>query len=291
MAEMNKPVQNNNDEIDLIQVLERISRFLSNNKKLLIIAAIAGIFCGYAIYFLRPKLFSSTLILHSQVLANSEEIEIIETWNEMLKNGEYDILSKKFNCSEAVLRNLRSLKAADIQISQPSSGFTIDALVKDTAILERLQNALIYGLENNEYVKEKVDLKRNNTVKIIENINHEIAKLDSTKKKIETSNIGKGPGSSSFIVDISDVNVQMINLNEKLYQYQDVLKFVDAIQVLQSFEKYAKPFSPRLLTHIMSGFLGGLFIGFAMAIVKTVRSKIAMLSKATPDRIPNKELV
>ncbi len=153
--------------------------------------------------------------------------------------------------------------------------------MNDTSILEDLQKAVIYGLENNEYVKEKVNFKRDNATKMIASVNREIAKLDSTKKKIESNNTGKSPGSSSFIVDISDVNVQMITLNEKLFQYQETLKFVDAIQLLQNFEKYSKPASPRLLKMLLSGFLGGIFIGFIWAIWKDVKLNIAMISRAT----------
>ncbi len=283
MAEMIRPVQNNKDEVDLVQVLERIIRFFSNHKKELIGASLAGMLCGYVIFLVQPKLYNSTLILHSQVLTNSEEIEIIDNWNELRKDGEYGVLSQNLNISATLLNSVKLFKATNIQGAPAGSisGFTVEVLVNDTSILEDLQKAVIYGLENNEYVKEKVNFKRDNATKMIASVNREIAKLDSTKKKIESNNTGKSQGSSSFIVDISDVNVQMITLNEKLFQYQETLKFVDAIQLLQNFEKYSKPASPRLLKMLLSGFLGGIFIGFIWAIWKDVKLNIAMISRAT----------
>jgi hypothetical protein len=286
MAEMIKPAQNNKDEVDLVQVLERIIRFFSNHKKDLIAAPLAGMLCGCIIYMVQPKVYNSTLILHSQVLSNSEEIEIIDNWNELRKDGEYGVLSKNLNCGVYILRNVKMLSASNIQnvTAGSTSGFTVDVLVSDTSILENLQKAVIYGLENNEYVKEKVNFKRDNTTKLIASINREIAKLDSTKKKIESNNTGRTPGSSSFIVDISDVNVQMITLNEKLIQNQEALKFVDAIQLLQNFEKYSKPTSPRLLKMILSGFFGGIFIGFVWSIWIDVKLKMAM-SRRVPQTV------
>ena len=265
------------NEIDLIQVLERISRFLTTYKRELIAAMIAGIVCGLVIFLLKPKLYGSTLILHSQILSNSEEIKILDNWNTLRKNGEYIVLSRALNCPVSLIKSIKNLEASDIQITQPTSGFTVDVLVTDTAILESLQKAIIYGLENNEYVSEKVKIRKDNTIKILESIKSEIDKLDSTKKKIELGNGEKRPGSSSFIVDISDVNVQMITLNEKLYQYQEVLKFADAIQVLQNFEKYAKPASPRLSIMLVSGFLGGIFIGVLWATFKNLKSKFTII--------------
>jgi predicted cobalt transporter CbtA len=154
MAEMTKPVQNNNDEIDLIKVLERIFNFLSSYKKMLIIATLAGILCGLALYLIQPKIYGSTLILHSQVLSNSEEIEIIDNWNNLRREGEYGVLSRNLNCPVALLNKVKSIAAANIQINQPTSGFTVEVFVTDTAVLEELQKAIIYGLENNEFVKE-----------------------------------------------------------------------------------------------------------------------------------------
>lgn len=291
MAEMTKPVQNNSDEIDLIQVLERITRFISTYKKELLATMIAGLLCGAAIYISKPKLYGSTLILHSQILSNSEEIKIIDSWNTLRQNGELAVLSRNLDYPISLIKNIKGIGATDIQITQPSSGFVVDVLVSDTAILEGLQKAIIYGLENNQYVSEKVNFKKENTLKMLESINREIARLDSTKKKIESSQNAKSSGASSFIVDISDVNVQMITLKEKYYQYQEALKFVDAIQVLQNFEKYAKPASPRLGILLISGLLGGLFAGFVWAVIKNLKLKIAAFRKTGNSRILDKELV
>jgi len=290
MAELTKSVENNNDEIDMIQVLERITRFISNYKKELIATMIAGLLCGMAIYISKPKLYGSTLILHSQILSNSEEIKIIDSWNTLRQNGELAVLSRNLDYPVSLINNIKSLGASEIQMTQPTSGFTVDVLVSDTSMLERLQKAIIYGLENSQYVSEKVNFKKENTLKMLESINREIARLDSTKKKIESSQNTKSSGASSFIVDISDVNVQMITLKEKYYQYQESLKFVDAIQVLQNFEKYTKPASPRLGVLLISGLLGGLFVGLVWAVVKNLKLKIAAFRK-TNSRILDKELV
>ena len=280
MTEVKNPAPDNHDEIDLLNVLERLFSFVGRYKRLLLLAAIAGMLSGIIIYLALPKEYASRMILHSNVLTNPEEIAIISDWSALLKNGEYDVLSQNLDCSNELLHKIKYLTADEIQkvqTSNTSSGFTVDVLVKDTAILGILQKAIIYGLANNDYVKERVDIRKANTTKIITDINHEIAKLDSTKKKIEGSNAGKTHGPSSFIVDISNVNIQMIQLNEKLYQYQEQLKFVDAIQVLQNFEKYSKPDSPRLSFLMISGFIGGLFLAYMLICYKYLNQKIALI--------------
>lgn len=291
MSDMINSGQNNHDDIDLIVVLERISRFLSGNIKYLVTTAIVGLICGVVIYFTLPKSYSSTMILRTQVLSNTEEIEIVSSWNNLLGNGEYVVLSKTLNCSTDLITNLKSIKAESILNLLPTtSAFTVTVLVKDTSILEELQNAIIFGLENNEYVKAKVNFKRDNTTQMIASITQEIARLDSTKKKIESSSTGKSASPASFIVDISDVNVQMITLREKLYQNQETLKFVDAIQIMQKFEKFERPASPHLSILMFSGFVGGLFLGLVISIVKNVRMKIALIRNTGQHPYPNRDL-
>src|SRR5258707_11275722 len=130
MAEMIKPAQNDKDEVDLIQVLERIIRFFSNHKKELVAASLAGMLCGYILFMVQPKLYNSTLILHSQVLTNSEEIEIIGNWNELRKDGEYGVLSKNLNFNPTLLESVKNLSATNIQNIPVggTSGFTVNVL-------------------------------------------------------------------------------------------------------------------------------------------------------------------
>ena len=262
MSDMIHSVQDSHDDIDLIVVLERISRFLSGNKKTLIITAIVGMICGGVFYYTLPKSYSSTMILRTQVLTNAEEIEIVSDWNNLRSYGEYGLLARTLHCTPELISKLISIKAENISNLLPAtSAFTVTVLVSDTSNLEELQNAIVFGLENNEFVQAKVNLKRDNTIQLIDNINQEIAKLDSTQRKIESSNTGKPTSSPSFMVDISNLNVQMITLREKLYQNQETLKFVNGIQVLQKFERFERPANIHRSTLIFLGLLVGLFLG------------------------------
>jgi hypothetical protein len=291
MSDMIHSVQDSHDDIDLIVVLERISRFLSGNKKTLIITAIVGMICGGVFFYTLPKSYSSTMILRTQVLSNPEEIEIVSGWNGLLGFGEYGVLARTLHCTPELISKLSSIKAENISNLLPTtSAFTVTVLVSDTSILEDLQNAIIYGLENNEFVQAKVNLKRDNTIQLIDNINQEIAKLDSTQKKIESSNTGKPTSSPSFMVDISNLNVQMITLREKLYLNQETLKFVNAIQVLQKFEKFERPASIHRSTLIFLGLLIGLFLGMVLSITKYVRMKIALIRNIRQDPNPTRDL-
>jgi len=81
-------------------------------------------------------------------------------------------------------------------------------------------------------------------------------------------------GSSPFLVDISSLNAQWIGLNEKLFGYQEELKFANAVQVFQEFNKPSKPIGPSLVKNLVFGLIGGLFAGYLAALFLQVRKRL-----------------
>ena len=174
---------------------------------------------GFTLYKIAPKQYASTLLLHSFTLSNTEQINIIENWNDLLKDEEYAVLAEHFNCDASMLKKVSRMKAAEIQklyIPNNPNGFMVEVLVKDNAILDSLGNGIVYGLGNADYIKAKLASRRSSLTQLIDKVRTEIIKLDSTKKNIEHNINNNNLQSSSFIIDISTINSQMISLNEKL---------------------------------------------------------------------------
>jgi uncharacterized protein involved in exopolysaccharide biosynthesis len=273
-----KPRQNNSSEdIDLINLLERAVLFFRRYRKLFIIAVIAGILLGSAGYFLSPKIYKSRAILHTSYLTNSEQIEIIDYWNELLKRGEYKTLAQILNCSENLLHNLASLEAAEIQkifsTSNPN-GFYIDAKVKDNSILNELQKAIVYGLNNTEYVKQKVITRKENLEELIDKVTVEIGKLDSIKASIENIISNKEKNSSSLMLDVTGVNREIIDMNEKLLGYREELKFAGGVQVIQGFVPLNTPVSISLKVMIILGLILCLSIAYIFTLLSYLRDRL-----------------
>lgn len=285
MAEDHMASENKRDDLDLITLVERIFSFCRKYGRLIAISSIAGMLAGLLLYSILPKRYSSTLLLHSFTLTNTEHINIIENWNELLKKGEYAALSKDFNCDPETLKKVSKITASEIQklyIQNNPNGFMVEVLVKDTAVLDTLQKGIIHGLEAGEYIKEKLDTKKSNLKQLIEKVKIEIIKLDSTKKNIENSINNNTKSSSSFIIDVSNITSQMMSLNEKLLGYQEELKFANAVQVLHNFAKFKNPESPKLFKSLVLGFIAGFSIGYMLSIYKYVKRRMAQRIHTKP---------
>jgi hypothetical protein len=272
------------DELDLINLLEKGLTFFRNFGKWIIIFSIAGIAAGVLHYLNSPKKYSSRLILHSVILTNQEQIEIIDTWKGLLKKREYITLADVMNCDVNKLKKLSSIDATEIQklyVQNNPNGFIVDVLVLDTGILTDLQKGIVHGLENSNYVKERVESKKADLNNLIEKVKGEIVNLDSTKTAIANIINNKNKNSSSLMIDVSGINVQWVGLNEKLMSYQEDLKFIRAVQVLQDFNKLSKPEEPKLLKSLFFGFIIGFLIGYTISLFLYVRNRLKIRATAT----------
>src|SRR5882724_8301316 len=146
---MNEETKNQNrasEDIDLLLLVERVLLFFKKYKWIFIIAIIAGLASGYLFYRSLPKIYKSRLIVHSFLLTNQEEIQIIENWNELLGKQEYAALAILFNCRENILYPLKEIKGDEIQkVFTPNNpnGFLVEVTVTDISILDQLQPAIV----------------------------------------------------------------------------------------------------------------------------------------------------
>ena len=266
------------DDIDLINIVERAFLFFRRYRVTFIIAIVAGIALGCFRYYTSGKIYKSRLILHSSFLTNLEEIEIITYWNELLKRDEYKALGQSFNCDESLLHEVVSIEGSEILKNYSASnpnGFYIDARIKNNAILPGLQKALVYGLNNTEYVKQRLSLRKKDVETLIDKVTVEIQKLDSLKKSIETVITSKEKNATSFMFNIPGVNKEFIDMNEKLLNYREELQFSSSgIQVLQSFVPLNTPVSISLKVMILLGILFCLFITVISTIVHSVSQRL-----------------
>lgn len=265
------------DDIDLLLLLERCILFFRRYKWVFIIAVMAGLAVGTFFYLSLPKVYKSRLIVHSFLLTNQEEIQIVDNWNDLLKKKEYTILAAAFHCRESLLYPLKKIKAEEIQkvfTATNPNGFTIEVTVTDNAILPDLQNGIVSGLENSEYVRDRIAVKKANLQELIGKTSREIEKLDSIKETMAKIISGHGSTSSSLIIDGSSVNRQLIEMNEKLLSFKEGLQFANAVQVLQSFSPFKQPAGPKLIVWLLAGLLLCLSLAWLYALVHSIQSRL-----------------
>jgi len=258
------------DDVDLIILLERVYLYFRRFRNIFFISIIAGILLGCIEYFLSPKIYQSKLILHSSYLTNQEELEIIDYWNQLLERNERPILAVILNCREELLDKLVSLEGVEIQKNYSSTdpnGFYINAKIRDNSILHELQTAIIYGLNNTEYVKQKISEKREDLRELIDKATIATRKLDSLK-----TSIGKNPASVLF--DVESINKDLFDINEKLVSYKSELRSLNSLQLLQGFIPLNTPVSRSLKVTIVMALILCLSVAYLFSLLKYLEDRL-----------------
>jgi hypothetical protein len=196
-------------------------------------------------------------------------------------------LASLMNCDINVIKKVNRIEAEEIlktYVTNNPNGFLINVSVTDTSILDDLQNGIMYGLNNGPYIRDKIEIKRAKNKELIAKVNNEIEKLNTTKNFIDSMIRTRNGNSSSLLIDISRINAEWIDLNEKLQGYQEDLKFLSGIQILEGFHK-GKLVRPGLLKFSFLGMAAGSFIGYMIALflymlqkLKTAKSQLSLPS-------------
>ncbi len=277
MTEESIHTDNRKDDIDLLVLAERCLLFFRRYKWLFLAALLLGLATGYYFYRSIPNTYTSRLVVHSFMLTNQEEIQVVSNWNRLLGKKEYDALAAALNCDPQILRSVKRIKASEIQqvfTTVNPHGFVIDVLVTDNGVLDSLQAGIVYGFENSLYTRERLDVKKEHLREMIRHTETEISKLESNKGILEAVIRGQGRTSSPMIVDGASANRQLIEMNEKLLGLREALQFTRAVQVLQPFSKFSKPSDPKLIPWLIIGSVAFTGIAYIISLIHSINRQL-----------------
>jgi hypothetical protein len=155
---------------------------------------------------------------------------------------------------------------------------TIACQTSDNTIWPALQTGIINYFENNDYVKIRVEQKRNYYTEIIKKIDKELVDLNELKSRIANGQTATSGKENLVLFDPTTVNTKIIEMNKERIKFQDDLETVNSVQVVEGFTVFQKPVSPKLSISLVAGSSFGLFIVAVILAFKSLR-KIVSLSE------------
>ena len=264
------------DDLDLTVLLDKAIYFFSHYGKLLLAVALAGMLAGSLRFWFTPKSYASSLVLQPTMLSDPEQIELINNWSLLLKKKEYSVLAQQLKVDAKLLKKVKSISAEELQKSfAPNNftAFTLSVAVTDTSVLRPLQKGIVYGLDNSEFIKDKLVARKSTLSSLIQTVQNELSRLSNMQTVVE-SNLQSGNNSGGHvIVDVSGISSQIAALQEKKLSFEENLTFTAAVHVLQNFYTPAKPENPKLVKSLLTGLAGGLMMGTFIALFLHVRRK------------------
>ncbi len=276
-------MENNRNEIDLLELLIKIYLSLKKYWLVLLISVLAGIVLTIMknIYF--DKSYSSSMSVSvkpendymyaitfqkfsNRYEKNPAEIVtgIINQANKLIKSDNISLLAKKMNLSKSDLSGLKSISSAyNFEKGEaPGSIIQIKASSSDSKIFKKLGNGILYLINNNSFVKEKISEDSLMLVRIIKKIDIKLSELDSLQSKF----LKNGKITDFFIFKNNSFFGESVKLTSLKERINKDLKNLKEVELVENFyipkTKYASIKMPLLLNSIIFLFLGIIIIVF-----------------------------
>lgn len=262
-------------EIDLFGVLVTIIDLIKKNIFLIGICIVIGIVSGVGFYLIRKPIYSSSMIAVSNTLPFIELNNIVDSWQTMIKKGDYDLLAQSLDMNFNSARKLTKIQAENIGKAEGGgNSFIIAVEVLNNNVLDSLQNAIVSSLENNEYAQKRALIKEENLKLLKNKIQAEIEDLDSVRASIKELLKEGERSSNKFLADPGTINLQIVGLYEKMLSLDASIKLIKDIQIIKSFTKSKKPDGPRLMIFLIAGILLGLSMAFIIIVIRIIKNKL-----------------
>src|SRR5436309_14735763 len=110
-------VQRTPDELDLTVLLGKAINFFRHYGKLIAVVAVVGLLVGALQFWYSPKGYSSSLVVQPTLLSDPEQMEVINTWSELLKKKELPALAHELNINIGHLKKISAISVEELQKS------------------------------------------------------------------------------------------------------------------------------------------------------------------------------
>ncbi len=270
------------DEVDLMEIFLKILNAIRTNFWLILLFFFIGTALGLAFYYSSNKVYESKMVVSSGILTSSFSEALIEKLNRHRRELNSKAIKELLNCSDETAKNLVKLeieKVSQVDELKEADKFTITAEVLNQDILPDLQRGLVFYLENNEYVRVRVDQNRKYLQQMVSKLDAEIKDMEEFKQKL-TNGAFFETARGNVMFDPTTVNSKILDLTKERINLQHSLELSESVQVIEGFTKFERHSRPRLSVSLISGsFVGLFFVGLFIAF-KSIRKILRMADKA-----------
>jgi hypothetical protein len=274
-----------NDEIDLVELLLKGIGIIRANLVLIVSFFVLGSLLGFGYYYSSKKIFENKMLISSEILTESYCKSLIADANRLIREGNYQALSEQLGVPEKIAREISSIAVKspltnEIEIGKESDRkfFHITLEVYDQEVLVELQKGLTNYLENNEFVKARVNQKKDYFQQTIAKLEQEIKDLEILKADVYSGEFFKKVnGNAEF--DPTTINSKIIELTKEKINLQHSLELVNSVHIVEGFTRFQKPSKPKLSLSLVAGSMVGLFFVGALIAFKSIRKLLAMAAK------------
>jgi hypothetical protein len=251
-------------ETSILEVVISFIRFVISFKKHLMLGSTLGIAVGLSIFMFGSKSYESRLTAYSVNLTAEEITDLINELALAVKERDYSLIQKMTGIPLTSTKKILSVRCSpqlDVESDnfevkeKPHEVFVVTAICSDKDFLDSLQIGIVNYINNNTFVRQRIETAKTETKQNIVEIDKEVADLRKLKENLNNLVYTTGRGSNLFLSDLSVTSSKIVDLTEKRNLMSRELELMKEINVIKDFVKFTKQSSPRLLISVVSSFL------------------------------------
>ncbi|MTI20433.1 hypothetical protein E1176_05305 [Fulvivirga sp. RKSG066] len=251
------------DEIDLIALAARIRSTIFRYRILIVIWIVVGIALGFGYYQVKPSVYESQMIVRSEILGESLLSVINTNYEKLLNESNPEVLSRKFGLSEDLISSVESISI------EPTKGegekvaefYTLNITSLNNDKWGEIQEAVVNSLEENAFVKKRIALQGEQYQNMINKIKAEIKDLEKVKENDPS-------GAGVVVMNPSEIYSTLVQLYKQQQEYEQDLALLSSIEIVETFDTYERPVSPRPVMSMAVGALLGLFVSLILIVLR-----------------------
>ncbi|MEJ7645985.1 MAG: Wzz/FepE/Etk N-terminal domain-containing protein [Chryseolinea sp.] len=270
---------NKSNEVDLLDLSLKAVSTLRQNFWLILVFFILGSALGLAYFFAARKVYQSKMILSSSILTTSYTKILFDNVNLHLEEGNYAAIAQQFKITEEAAAGVSALKidnlnATEVELKE-SRRYLVTVEVFDREVLPQLQAGIINYLENNPYVKARVDQNKEFLKEMLATIDIELKEIDALKVRIYNGEFFSGV-KGTVMFDPTVLNSKILDLTQKKINYKDSLELASSVHVINGFTKFDRQLRPKASLAVAAGSSMGLLFVIILIAFKSIRKLLKM---------------
>lgn len=227
-------------------------------RNLLFIAVFSFVLLGAILYTFTSKPYYDTKVSVGSAYFTGNAIEPMITFLGDLRNdNNYKSLSEKLHISDEEAHSI-----VKIQIRNKSTQndfFTADIAlrVSKPENIGAISQGIMQFFEENAFIKNRVSVMQKELLDFTTKGDRELIRLDSLKRSLNQV-LANQQKSSANIIFPSNIHLEGVLINEKVYQARQDLKLVKGVELLSQPAVPASAANPSSVLIILAGFAAGL---------------------------------
>ncbi len=272
-------------EIPLHEIFLGIYKFFVRFFLLISVFTVIGFAVGVYFHFNSKKVYSGEVIAYSPVISNQRLVDLLNTLENIRKSGDKTLLAQTLDISTeqastikelnaSVIRDFEYLYDRDENPRYESNCISLKIKSEDHTLFPVLNEKVEKYISSNEYLQERVLLRKSSIANTIEKFEEEITEIDSLQK-LKLERMKSSSINDFFELSLSNSETQSLILKRQYENSKEDLAFVKPFVFIQKMR--AIPYSDAIIYKPLAifgflFFLFGIIVGLVLHFNKLLRS-------------------